>query len=78
MSQYDDGNGNCLDPEYNTNKATLLSAFGSSYCTDYSSDIYCSVSGLYAYAGNDGYVDARDSSWYCYVSSGGNSGCGGF
>ena len=40
MSEYDDGEGNCIDPDYNTNKATLLSAFGSSYCRDYSSYFY--------------------------------------
>ena len=75
MSQYDDGEGNCIDPEYNTNKATLLSAFGSSYCNDYSSDIDCSVSSLYAVADSFGYVAAYDDSWYCDVSTYGFSEC---
>ena len=75
MSQYDDGNGNCIDPEYNTNKATLLSAFGSSYCTDSSSYFYCYVSGLGAGADSSGTVLAGDDSWRCSVNSYGNSGC---
>ena len=77
MSQYDDGNGNCLDPEYNTNKATLLSAFGSSYCTDLSSSFDCFVSGLGATAHNYGYVDAGDGYWYCRVNDYGDSECRG-
>ena len=75
MSQYDDGNGNCIDPEYNTNKATLLSAFGSSYCTDYSSDFNCHVSGLTARAFSSGSVDASDDSWICIVADRGDSDC---
>ena len=76
MSEYDDGEGNCIDPEYNTNKATLLSAFGSSNCTDYSSDFYCYVSGLNATAGSNGSVIADADAWGCYVNSNGISECG--
>ena len=77
MSEYDDGEGNCIDPDYNTNKATLLSAFGSSYCRDYSSYFYCdrSVSGLYVTAYSYGYVYANDDAWLCAVSNDGWSGC---
>ena len=75
MSEYDDGEGNCIDPEYNTNKATLLSAFGSSYCHDYSSFFDCSVSGLSAGADSDGAVYAGDDAWLCNVSGNGNSAC---
>ena len=75
MSQYDDGNGNCLAPSYNENKATLLSAFGSTNCSDYSSYFSCSVSGLGAYASSDGSVHADVGSWYCAVYSNGSSGC---
>ena len=46
ISEYDDGNGNCLAPSYNSNKAVLLSAFGSSNCTDYSSLFGCIAAGL--------------------------------
>ena len=75
MSQYDDGNGNCLDPDYNVNKATLLSAFGSSYCIDHSSNFSCYVSRVNAYADSHGEVNASDGSWYCVVSSNGGSVC---
>ena len=75
MSQYDDGNGNCIDPEYNTNKATLLSAFGSSYCTESSSDFYCTVSGLGAYANSGGSISADVVSWSCGVDNNGSSAC---
>ena len=77
MSEYDDGEGNCIDPEYNTNKATLLSAFGSSYCHDYSSNFSCSVSGLDADAHSYGSVHAGDGAWYCNVISRGYSACSG-
>ncbi len=45
---------------YNENKATLLSAFGSSNCTDYSSNFDCSVSGLNAHANSYGRVRVND------------------
>ena len=75
MSEYDDGNGNCIDPDYNTNKATLLSAFGSSNCTDFSSSFSCRVSGLRANAHSNGYVFARDDAWGCGVINYGFSEC---
>ena len=75
MSQYDDGNGNCLDPDYNANKATLLSAFGSSYCTDYSSYFDCYISNLNARAFSYGYVYSNASILTCLVSSHGFSEC---
>ena len=75
MSEYDDGEGNCIDPDYNTNKATLLSAFGSGYCHDYSSDFDCSVSGLRARAISYGHVNANDDAWNCGVGISGYSAC---
>ena len=62
---------------YEENKATLLSAFGSTYCTDYSSNFYCIVSGLSAYAISDGRVSADDAlGSNCYVYADGSSYCG--
>ena len=75
MSEYDDGNGSCIDPDYDTNKTTLLSAFGSSYCTENSDNFGCSVSGLYAVAMSGGDVSAHAGAWYCGVSYYGFSGC---
>ena len=62
---------------YNDNKATLLSAFGSTYCTQYSSDFGCDVSGLVANADSNGSVRADDDADSdCYVGFGGISYCG--
>ena len=74
--------GYCMNPYYESNKATLLSAFGSSNCGTESDGgnykyLYCSVSGLYASANSDGYVNAGDDSWSCYVVNAGISSCGG-
>ena len=61
---------------YNDNKTTLLSAFGSSYCNDYSSSFDCGVSGLYAYAHSYGNVNADDgASSDCEVDVVGFSNC---
>ena len=66
---------------FEENEATLLSAFGSTYCTANSSGFSCNVSGLYAYASPYGGVcagDASDWSWSgsrCEVDAGGNSNC---
>ena len=70
---------------YNENKATLLSAFGSSYCTGYSSNFDCGVSGLHAGAYSNGnvYADGYAGSGcevggiglsYCAVSVGDGGG----
>ena len=61
-SEYiDSGTGDCMDSAYyNDNKATLLSAFGSTHCTDYSNSFDCYVSGLDASANTYGYVGAND------------------
>ena len=75
MSEYDDGEGNCIDPDYDTNKATLLSAFGSSYCHDSSSHFSCGVSDLGAGADSYGYVNAFADAWGCDVYGNGYSGC---
>ena len=61
---------------YTTNKATLTTAFGSSNCTDNSSDFECSVSGLGAGARTNGDVYAIDDAGAgCSVRGGGNSSC---
>ena len=75
MSEYDDGNGNCLDPNFNTNKELVLSAFGSSHCSEWNYGFRCNISGLYAYAGLSGYVTTFDDAWECYVDRNGYSGC---
>ena len=68
--------GNCESPYYESNKTVLQNAFGSTYCTDYSSYFACHVSGLSANADLDGYVEARDdASASCVVGSNGDSGC---
>ena len=60
---------------YEANKATLLSAFGSSYCSDSSSNFNCIVSGLYADAYSNGNVDASDGSAICGFYGDGSSIC---
>ena len=61
---------------YNENKAILLTAFGSSYCTDYSSLFSCSVSGLAASADSNGNVNAYGTAGSnCSVNDGGGSSC---
>jgi hypothetical protein len=72
--------GYCIDPYYESNKETLLQAFGSANCDseydggDYKS-LTCSVSGLDADAGSYGSVYALGDSWYCNVYSDGKSYC---
>ncbi len=63
-------------PYYNTNKQTLLTAFGSSNCSIYSSIVRCNVSGLGARADSGGGVSAFDGSAYCSVYDDGGSDCG--
>ena len=72
---YDSTNDICLSPYYETNKATLLSAFGSANCREYSSDFSCSVSGFGAYAATNGIVNAAADDWNCNVSYDGSSDC---
>ena len=71
--------GNCESPYYESNKIVLQSAFGTNtnYCTDYSSEFHCGVSGLYAHAYLDGYVDTTSdgAGEDCYVDYIGNSAC---
>ena len=68
--------GNCESPYYESNKTVLQTAFGSTYCTYYSSYFYCSVSGLYAYAYLHGNVEAHDGgSAHCNVYNYGYSYC---
>ena len=62
-------------PYYESNKAVLLSAFGSANCTDYTSIFHCSVSGLDSNTYANGYVYAHDGHWICGVNSDGSSSC---
>ena len=82
MSEYDDGNGNCIDPDYNINKATILSAFGSSYCKDLSFEGYpyfgCSRSSFGVYVYPNGSLEAGNGSWGCGMDDYGYSGCYGW
>ena len=75
ISEYDDGNGNCLDPEYEANKSTLLSAFGITYCTDYSSSFLCRISGLDIEIISNGEVFVHNDIARCRVREYGYSGC---
>ena len=78
-SQYlNSSTGNCESPYYESNKTVLQNAFGSTYCTDYSSNFECYVSGLYARATLDGIVEAGvDFSANCNVNYNGDSNCRG-
>ena len=74
--------GYCINPYYESNKATLLSAFGSGNCNlEYDEGnykyLYCSVSGLYARASSYGNVHANVGDWSCGVNDDGESYCGG-
>ena len=61
---------------YNANTATLLSAFGSTYCIDYSSYFNCEVSGLDAGTSSFGIVIADDgAASSCAVAGDGDSYC---
>ena len=63
-------------PIYEANKAVLLSAFGSSYCTDSVSNFRCSASGLSIAVHSDGFVTSSgNDSWYCLVYQDGKSIC---
>ena len=74
-SQYQVGNG-CISPYYETNKATLLKAFGSTNCNVYSFNISCLVSGLDAGARPDGNFSVGDGAGRnCRVDSDGASRC---
>ena len=62
------------DIPYEQNKATMLSAFGSSYCTEGSSSYHCSVSGLSVIDDASGHVSAG-AGIGCFVTVEGDSGC---
>ncbi len=76
-SQYlNSSTGNCESPYYESNKTVLQNAFGSTYCTDYSSYFRCYVSGLNADANLGGTVGAYVGvSADCHVRYDGNSSC---
>ena len=58
---------------YDTNVATLISAFGSSRCTDYTTYYKCSITDISARVYKNGFVDALDDSWFCNVGDQGTS-----
>jgi len=74
------GEKHCLkggaDAYYEENKSLLLETFGEDNCSVYSNSVYCSLSGLYAYAHDYGYVSAYTSDWDCNVYSHGDACCG--
>ena len=76
---YNSSTEECISPYYATTKETLLSAFGSSNCTDYSYAFLCEVSGLEASTGMSGSISVRGHSvagnWYCNVGYSGYSSC---
>ncbi len=74
---YDSNTGNCVSPYYNANRTELQSIFGSTYCTDYSSYISCSVSGLFAFADRDGYVSFGFGTSGCSIDKRGEGYCSG-
>ena len=50
---------------YSTNKSILTTAFGSTHCTDYSTEFFCNVSGLSGQAFDDGRVFAGNYGYSC-------------
>ena len=60
---------------YDNNKATALSAFGSSKCTDYNTYISCKDSNVEAIINKNGYIDVTSESWGCIINSDGDSSC---
>ena len=60
---------------YTQNKSTLDEAFTSTNCTDNTTNYYCSVSGLDAYAFDFGIVFAGGGAWNCNVGDDGDSNC---
>ena len=67
---------------YETNKATLTTAFGASNCeettTSYTKYVCSNSDFSEVYADDDGlvYATARASAWRCNVNENGHSGCG--
>ena len=60
---------------YEENKTTLLNAFGSENCTDYTTYMTCQAASVYAEARGYGSVYANDGDWECYVHYDGSSEC---
>lgn len=60
---------------YETNKATLLRAFGSTYCEDNSTYFDCSSGNFYANVRSNGAVSAIADNWCCHVIDSGTSVC---
>ena len=62
-------------PVYEANKATLLSAFGSSNCTDYTTYYSCSSSGLSTRVYSNGNIRVFVTEWQCEINDSGTSKC---
>ena len=61
---------------YEANKAELLNAFGSSNCSEYSSNYYCNTYDIFGYVLNYGTIEIGDSeNFYCNVYVDGSSVC---
>ena len=61
---------------YNANKATLLSAFSSTYCNDLSFAMGCDVSGLHVFVYSNNFVDVGNGDDFdCVVDGSGVSSC---
>ena len=65
-------------PYYEANKATLLSAFGSSNCVDnsFTCSFMCSVPNLDVTIAANGHVETSIDNWHCSVFVDGSSRCG--
>ena len=83
---YDSSTGDCPTPYYETNRATILSAFGSANCVNNNDWVtMCDVTGLHVSADNNkGYIavydigtqiNGADAHWLCSVEWDGHSSC---
>ena len=75
---YNSSTGQCISPYFEENRATLLSAFGSSYCNFnyFDHDVFkCETLDFSLIIYLDGYVSAEKNSWHCTAESYGTIGC---
>ena len=70
---YDSVNDKCINPYYEANKEVLLTAFGSSYCTESSSLFSCNASNFNVDDYLNGYVNSSYQSYDCDVDYNGAS-----
>ena len=62
----------CTNTYYDINKAAMLTAFGSSRCSELSTSFYCEITGLMVNNYFTGSINARDYSYRCTVDGGGD------